>query len=660
MGDTGNSAIRVDLAQFKLSIAIPGSLELTLLFDSPSRRFYLAVIGLVVREMHRLGRIASIPLQDHLALLAHLNDTVGEAAGSSDAEHLLPRIYRKWKMALPDLEGAPLFKVLGRKRDYQGGSSRTYHLTDLEKDRWANLFAYTGSEEHIRLRFSIDTLGARLEDIALVYEDARNELAWERFVAGLKGMPEQPLRHETAQGLRDAEPAGSPLGQTKRPWVRRYRWVALGAVLGLGVAGAVTWTGFRSPEIPRSRHIASLEKGSGLLPEIASIAVLPFAGLSDDPKETNLARGLTQEIASALTNVPRILVIGGSSALTDKGKVVDVRQVGRGLGVRYVLEGTVQQAGTRLRITARLIDTTTGRFVFSERYERDLQEVFALQEDIAIRVLTALGVSMGRHPDKPLRVRGTQNLEAYLRVVQAREYQHRLRKESQAEARRLAEEAIALDPSYASAYAVAAAAIAYEVLLGAYREPREALEHGMHLARQAVALDDSLAAGHFVLGRFHILLHRDYDQGLVEAERAVALEPTSADTHAHLATFLTWAGRSEEALAVSKHALSLAPFPSRRLSHTMALIYRQLGQYDEAIAILRGTLQRWPDDLVCHLFLTFTLVGAGQVEAARAEAAEVRRIDPRFSVGRFARVLPWKDQAKIDGLVASLRQAGLH
>ncbi len=145
MEDMRRPAIRIDLTQFKLHIDLPGTLELSLHFDSPSRRFYLALIGLIVREMQRVGRITSIPLREHVELLALLNETVGGAAGSSAEGRLLPRIYRKWRDALPDLEDAPLFKVLGRKKSYEGGSGRTYAVTEAEKDRWANLFEYRGA-----------------------------------------------------------------------------------------------------------------------------------------------------------------------------------------------------------------------------------------------------------------------------------------------------------------------------------------------------------------------------------------------------------------------------------------------------------------------------------------------------------------------------------
>ena len=166
--------ITIDLNQFKLHIALKNRIELTLHFNSPSRRFYLSVIAFVVNEMKRQGKITSIPLEGHHDLLALLNETIGGSAGSSEEENLLPRIYKKWQHALPNLEEAPLFMVLGKKKGYEEGIGKTYHFTEAEKDSWANLFEYKGSHENVRLKFAIDKIGATLNDIVIIYEDSLN------------------------------------------------------------------------------------------------------------------------------------------------------------------------------------------------------------------------------------------------------------------------------------------------------------------------------------------------------------------------------------------------------------------------------------------------------------------------------------------------------
>jgi class 3 adenylate cyclase/tetratricopeptide (TPR) repeat protein len=187
MVQSSRPSIQIDLNEFKLYLHLKSRTQLTLHFDSPSRRFYLSVIALVVNEMKKLGRIISIPLQEHLDLLVLLNESVGRSAGSSDRENLLHRIYRKWKDALPNLEEAPLFKVLGKKKEGGDGAvGKIYSFTDAEKDGWANLFEYMGSHENVRLKFAVDKIGVGLNETSIIFGDFLNADAWDQFISSLK------------------------------------------------------------------------------------------------------------------------------------------------------------------------------------------------------------------------------------------------------------------------------------------------------------------------------------------------------------------------------------------------------------------------------------------------------------------------------------------
>jgi hypothetical protein len=189
MAGNSNPSLQIDLNEFKLHLHLKGRTPLTLHFNSPSRSFYLSVIALVVNEMKKSGKIKSIPLQEHLDLLALLNETIGGAAGSSEKENLLHRIYTKWKDALPNLEEAPLFKVQGKKKKEEEGDgaiAKVYPFSDVEKDGWANLFDYMGSEENVRLKFAIDKIGVGLNETSIIFGDFRNGEAWDQFIASLK------------------------------------------------------------------------------------------------------------------------------------------------------------------------------------------------------------------------------------------------------------------------------------------------------------------------------------------------------------------------------------------------------------------------------------------------------------------------------------------
>ena len=278
------------------------------------------MIAFVVNEMKKRGKIIPIPLEEHLDLLALLNESVGGAAGSSDKENLLPRIYRKWQHALPNLEEAPLFKVLGRKKEYDEGIGKIYQFTEAEKDSWANLFEYKGSEENVRLRFSIDKLGASLNNIVIIYEDRLNADAWRKFISSLKEKEEEKQKVEPISHIsEEPEIPASQLEKRKITWPSWYRWGALIAAIII-VLGAITLAIWKTYLKPTRVDIASVEKMAFPLPDKPSIAVLPFVNMSDDPKQEFFSDGITDSIISALSKVPRLFVIARNSTFTYKGK----------------------------------------------------------------------------------------------------------------------------------------------------------------------------------------------------------------------------------------------------------------------------------------------------------------------------------------------------
>jgi adenylate cyclase len=650
--------VAIDLNQFKLHIELRDKIELTLHFNSPSRRFYLSVIALVVNEMKRQGKLTSISMERHHALLALLNDTVGGSAGSSDKENLLVRIYKKWKDALPNLEEAPLFKVLGRKKEYDEGAAKSYPFTDSEKDSWANLFEYKGSEENVRLKFAIDRIGATLDDIVIIYEDCLNGDAWERFISGLKEKEGEKQEAEPDQRVSEESKVVTPPMERKKTLLSgRYRWVALAAiVIVLGTTSFVMW---KNSSKPNPNDIASVEKMAFPLPDKPSIAVLPFVNMSGDPKQEFLCDGMTEAIITGLTRVPKLFVISRTSTSAYKGKLVKVKQVSEELGVRYVLEGSVQRFGNRVRITAQLIDALKGHHLFSERYDLELKDLFTTQDDVTMKIVTAMRVQLTEGEWARAYSKGTKNLEAYLKVVQSYEKRQLFTRESQAQARQLAEEAIALDPSYAMAYCHWVLAIANELMMGVYKNHEEILARAMEMAQKTVAMDESLAAAHMALGIMYMMSKKDYDRGVAEGERAVALEPNSADVVAQLAIFLHLAGRPEEAIPIFKKAIRLSPIPQPRWLFNMAGCYRMMGQYQEAISICKQIILKQPDQLYPHVQLAASYMAIGREAEARAEAAEILRIDPKFSLEHFANTMPRKNQSEMGRMVELLRKAGL-
>jgi adenylate cyclase len=283
-----------------------------------------------------------------------------------------------------------------------------------------------------------------------------------------------------------------------------------------------------------------------------------------------------------------------------------------------------------------------------------------MQDEINMKILEAVQVKLTAGEDALLRAKGTKNLEVYLKLMQARQYMQILNKENYALARKLIEEAIALDPQCSAAYAMLCRIQFFEVNLGVYKNPREALERGVELGKKAIALDDSNSLGHANLAITYTWL-KEYDKGISEAEKAVSLDPNSASAYHASGSVLEGAGRPEEAIPFFKKSLRLSPVPVDpatlgRLGHA----YRQLGQYEEAVTTYKKVLQLYgADHLLAHLQLAANYALMGREKEAHAEAAEVMRIDPKFSLEAYAKRAPYKDQKTIDDLVSALRKAGL-
>jgi len=442
-----------------------------------------------------------------------------------------------------------------------------------------------------------------------------------------------------------------------KPSPRYWHKAALAAVAVLVVvAGAFAiWNFyFRPPPI----EPASVAKMAYPLPDRPSIAILPFVNLSGDPAKDYLSDGLTEEIINALSMSQRFFVIARNSTFTYKGKAVKIQQVAEDLGVQYVLEGSVQWSGDRVRIAAQLIDALKGHHLFSERYDRELKDIFALQDEITMKVMNGIGGTLRGEEITLLTHKGTKNLDAYLKWMQAAEYTQNFNKENAVIVRRLCEESLTLDPEYANPYTTLASANIIEVYVGASTSPRESLAQAEEMAGKALALDDSHVLAYTQLSIIYVF-KRQFEKALTQAEHAIALAPNSAFVNFVLGTAFLHSERFEEAISYFKKSLRLNPiFPFSQCLNNFGSAYRFLGRYDEAIAAYKKLFQLYPDHLPGHANLAATYVMAGREEEARAEAAEVMRIDPQFSLKRFARSFPYRKEL-VEELVKAWRKAGL-
>ena len=394
------------------------------------------------------------------------------------------------------------------------------------------------------------------------------------------------------------------------------------------------------------------------LPDKPSIAVLPFVNMSGDPKQEFFCDGMTEEIITALSKSRYLFVVARNSTFVYKGKAVKIKQVSEELSVRYVMEGSIQREGDRVRVTAQLIDALSGYHVWAERYDRPFREILALQDEITIKIMAALHVRLETGDHARVVGKGAKNLEAYLKAIEARERVYRVTREDNVIARKLAQEAIALDPEYAMAYALLAVTHMLDFRFGTTKSPTESLNRAIELTRKAISMDESDGKNHAFLARLYAMA-REYDKGFSEVERALALDPNSPETSYQAGFFLAFAGKPEEAISLFQKAIRLNPFPPAPYYQVLSGAYRVAGRHEEAIAAAKQAVQRGPESIFSHIALAAACSTAGRDLEAQAAAAEVLKINPNFSLEQFAKTLPYRDRVQDDRFIDALRKAGL-
>jgi adenylate cyclase len=463
---------------------------------------------------------------------------------------------------------------------------------------------------------------------------------------------EKPVR--VYKVLMESEYAGKVIGREK-PKTKQWRWAAIGGMMVLIVVTGIlaVWHHYLRPQF----EPASVERMAFPLPDKPSIAVLPFVNMSEDPNQEYFSDGITEDIITTLSKIPRLFVIARNSTFTYKGKSVKIQKVSEELGVRYVLEGSVRKAGERVRITAQLIDATRGHHLWAEKYDRDLRDIFALQDEVTRKIVRALVVKLTEDEQKLLVHKKPDSLEAYDYILRGTDHFLRMTGEENAEAREMFKRAIELDADYALAYSWLGWTYWMEWSFEWSQDPTS-LDRAFELAQRALSLDDSLSDAHSLLGKVY-LWKKQYNQAISELEKTVALDPNDADGLAGLGEILYFAGKPEKAIVLTNKAIRLNPIPPVWYFHSLGHASYLAGHYDEAITALKRSLNRNPNFWPSHVYLAASYIELGRVEEARAEAAKILKIFPRFSLEGKSQKLPYKDQSVIERLGENLRKAGL-
>jgi adenylate cyclase len=416
-------------------------------------------------------------------------------------------------------------------------------------------------------------------------------------------------------------------------------------------------------ELPASEGSTNLktEEPEGLLvPDQPSIAVLPFTNMSADPEQDFFADGMTEDIITALSKVSSMMVIARNSTFIYKGKAVDVRQVGRDQGVRYVLEGGVRKVGQRVRITAQLIDASTGDHMWAERYDRDLEDIFAVQDEITRRIVSELDVHLRVGEDARLMSGGTDNLEAWECVRIGADLLDGYRTVDVPEALRLGQKAIDIDPEYAQAWGLLASCHWHaQGQPGVSAEERERLlKSAQEYQQKALKIDPSSARAIASLALYDLHL-RKYDDALRNVNKSVKFAPNNAVVLAVSAAILVKCGQPQIALERIQKAMRLSPVYPWWYLMMLGQSSRLLGMTDVAIDAYSEIIKFDSDSFEGLVGLAQILGESGKIKEAKDTASEVLRVNPEFSISEWVGNLAYRDPAENLRYAEGLRNAGL-
>lgn len=452
-----------------------------------------------------------------------------------------------------------------------------------------------------------------------------------------------------------AEPGGILVSGTA------YDHVGTKVKVGFDDVGAQTLKNIANPV--RAYRIANVE---AIAPKPAadkpSVALLPFVNMSDDRQQDYLADGITENIITGLSRFRDLFVIASNSTFAYKGKATKIQDASRELGVRYILEGSVQRSKERVRITAQLIDGKTGRHLWAERYDRGIDDIFAVQDDVTERIIGSLATAYGGRLLKVWQERpeaaGTRNFQALDYFVRGMEFLNRFTKEDNLRARELFDKAGDLDPKFGKAFAKLAWTHLIEANEGWSENPEASLANGLKYANLAIERDDAEAWGHYALAG-HNLFCGQYERAIAEFQRALELNPNDADVLLDFGYCLSYAGRTTEGLETAQKAMRLNPHYPEWYVVQLGQIYYDARRYDEAIAALESL--RTIDTTARRLYLAASHAALGHTGEAQKATERILQMDPRATVTRQSslEMAPYKNSSDLEHFRENLRRAGL-
>jgi adenylate cyclase len=446
------------------------------------------------------------------------------------------------------------------------------------------------------------------------------------------------------------------VAEVREKQAARPRWMITGvAAMMVGIIAGGLWMvlSHRSP-LPEDGSVAIMERN--VAAEKPSIAVLPFVNLSEDKQQEYFSDGIASDLATDLSKFGQLIVAASTTAAEYKGKSEDIKEIGRQLGVGYILEGSVQKAGERVRINAQLIETDNGSHVWAERYDRLLKDLFEIQDEIIENIVRSLAFEISEAEHRRVLRKAAPDLAAYDLAMQAWHQNFKRTREGNRKARELFEKAIELDPNYAEAYVGLAENRLMAAVYTWTQFPVKALEEAYKYAKKAVEIEPSNAFAHATVGYIYMRAG-EYDLAISELQRAIELNPNDWRSYRHLGAIMLYSGRTDEALKWYEISMRYDPYVSPGMLMNIGIGNYLKGEYDEALQWLEKGATLAPSFLGCHIILAATYAQMGRMDDAAREVAQIQRLAPFFEVELYGGAYrnP-RDRSKI---VAGLVKAGL-
>ena len=394
--------------------------------------------------------------------------------------------------------------------------------------------------------------------------------------------------------------------------------------------------------------------------EAPSIAVLPFANMSGDPEQEYFSDGISEDVITDLSKIAGLVVIARNSSFTYKGRSVDIREVGRELGVRSVLEGSIRRAGNRVRITAQLIDATNGAHLWADRYDRDLTDIFEVQDDVTRQIVDALKVTLSPAEKARLADSGTPNIDAYDCYLRGRELLalNPKNREKFEQSTKLFMRALELDPGYSQAYASLSLAYNLDYQNRWSDDPDNSLQLAKHNAKQAIEKDPKEPLARQV-ACWAAMFDKDLGRAKSEVDIALSLNPNSSGAYASLGSIHTYSGRPLEAIPALERATRLDPAFRPGHLHFLGMAYLLAGKYETAVAVLKERILLVPGTDFSRVLMASALGHLGDVDEARRTWQELKEINPKYSFNEHFSRQPFKNEDDVRRVAEGLAKAGL-